>query len=199
MIVLDVSNNNGALDLRRMRSHLAGLYAKASEGHSFTDGTYHGFRAEAKLLGLPFGAYHFARPDVNDPTTEAAHFLGVIGHKFDMLPALDLEHGGHVGASDPVAWARDFNAHVHAALGVYPLFYSFTAFVKGLGARKPIGSGLWLADSGQDDGTRHPAKAPAPWKTIRLHQFTSRGHLPGTALPVDLSYCEHLPLVRPQT
>src|SRR5258706_1239180 len=71
--------------------------------------------AEAKRCGLVRGAYHFARPDLNNaPDWEAAWFLSVVGQldAGDLL-MLDAEcQGGNWNA-----WCREWLAYVHARVG----------------------------------------------------------------------------------
>jgi GH25 family lysozyme M1 (1,4-beta-N-acetylmuramidase) len=57
--------------------------------------------------------------------------------------------------------------------------------------RTPIGSGLWLASYGPNDGKRHRYVVPAPWRVAVLHQYTSRGRI-GGIYPLDLNYAAKL-------
>lgn len=191
MLVADVSENNGPIDWPQAAQtpRLVGSYVKVSEGRDHDD-----MRASYNLHGagehgLATGCYHFARPELNPPEAEARHFLRRLAAMpaTRMPPALDLETPGHVGAGDPVEWARRFNHVVHAGVGRWPIFYSYSAFIRQLGPRTPIGGGLWLADFAANDGSEHSATAPAPWLRYLLHQFTSRGRLNGHAGYVDLS------------
>ena len=197
-LVVDVSNVQGMVDWRLIAAAgVHGGFYKATEGVHFVDAYQAHNRAGAARAKIHAGAYHFARPDLNDPHQEADHFAAVIGqlHPFEMVPALDMEVHGHVGASDPVDWARTFNHRFYGHLGVWPLFYSYSAFIAGMAAKEPIGGGLWLASTGRNDGKDYPAATPAPWRKTRLHQFTSRGHIAGVQGFVDLSHTSSLPLV----
>lgn len=191
-LLIDVSNNQGPIHWQAVADHgVFGAYCKASEGTNFMDRYFATNRLQAHQAGLHVGGYHFARPDQHTPETEVEHFLGCLRNRLmegELVPALDLEHTGHIGAKDAVSWARDFNHHFHQAIGVWPLFYSYTSFILGMGARTPIGAGLWLADYGADDGTDHGYHVPPPWKKLRLHQFTQKGHVPGVSGDVDLSH-----------
>lgn len=197
-LVVDVSNAQGVVDWKLVAgAGVHGAFYKATEGAHFVDAYQAHNRAGAASVKIHAGAYHFARPDLNDPHAEADHFAAVVGqlHPFELVPALDLEVAGHVGAADSVDWARKFNARFREHLGVWPLFYSYSAFIAGLGAKTPIGGGLWLANYSRNDGTEHPAAAPAPWRKVRLHQFTSAGRIAGVKGRVDLSHTSSLPLV----
>lgn len=203
-LVVDVSNAQGQVDWAKVAAAgVHGAFYKASEGATFIDPFHAQNRAGAARAKIHAGAYHFARPDRNDPAHEADHFAAVVGqlHPFEMVPVLDLEVAGHTGAGDAVDWARAFSQRFHGHLGVYPIFYSYPAFIDAMRAAAahpfdtPIGGGLWLAAYGRNDGTEHPYQVPAPWKKARLHQFTSNGRLAGVAGRVDLSHTGALPLV----
>src|SRR5512146_1333483 len=101
--LIDVSNNNDYVNLARVKeAGYAGVWHKASEGVTFTDGLFAKRRAEAAKAGLRFGAYHFARPHslATDPINQADHFCAVVGKvgRTDLRPVLDYEvlhPGGH--------------------------------------------------------------------------------------------------------
>ena len=71
---IDVSNNNGALDLRTFKG-LDFCIGKCSEGTGFVDNTFGHYRAEAESLGVVFGAYHFLHAENLDGLGEALWFL----------------------------------------------------------------------------------------------------------------------------
>jgi GH25 family lysozyme M1 (1,4-beta-N-acetylmuramidase) len=102
---------------------------------------------------------------------------------------LDLEDG-HAGP-ELVEWARAFNHAVHAELGVFPLFYSYASYIAAMRPAKPIGTGLWLASYGRNDGRDHGAAVPKPWRHYLLHQFSSRCRVQGCAGLVDLSHAPY--------
>lgn len=191
MLIADVSNNNGVLNwqVAATTPRLVGVYVKHGEGRGWEDerAEYNGHNARAH--GLAIGYYHFARPDLGDPEPEADHLIRRLATlpPATLPPALDLEHEGHAGAHDAVEWARRFNRRVHARIGVWPIFYSYPAFIVGMAPVTPIGGGLWLAATGPNDGKEHAVMPPAPWRNILLHQFTSVGRLNGHEGNIDLS------------
>ena len=75
----DISHHQTqTLDLKAaMKAGLQWLYHKATEGDTMVDDHYKARRALAKKAGLPFGAYHFARPEKSDAVAEAKRFLKV--------------------------------------------------------------------------------------------------------------------------
>lgn len=205
--IVDLSNNNAtdpgaSLDVfaRALRDGgYVGCYHKASEGATFRDPLYHLRAAQCYEYRVPFGAYHYARPSGGDAIAEADFFCDTICllYSGDLRPALDLEWTA-LPKKETVEWSRAFNHRVRKELGVWPLFYSYPAFIGNLHPEDPIGGGLWIASYGSNDGTLHPPVIPAPWRRYVLHQFTSRGRLAGIAGDVDLSWCARVaPLLIP--
>jgi GH25 family lysozyme M1 (1,4-beta-N-acetylmuramidase) len=202
---IDVSANNGPIDWDAVkRAHVAFAFAKATEGVSYVDPHLHDNRDGAGRVRIPLGLYHFARPDTH-PTIagardEARHFARQVGklRASDLLPVLDLERElplGH-GPAQLEAWARAFSQETRKLLGRFPLFYSYPAMIDGLRLHRPIGSGLWLASYGTDDGREHPAEPPHPWKRTLVHQYTSQGHVPGVSGRIDLNDAGDLEPIR---
>lgn len=208
LLVVDVSNAQGQVDWRQVAAHgVHGALIKATEGHTFTDAYVHANRAGAAAAKIHAGLYHYARPDLNGPEAEADHFAQVVGtlHPFELRPALDMETAGHVDCAHAAEWARRFSQRLHRHLHVFPIFYSYGPFIDEMRRQatvdgkcqfaEPIGSGLWLAAYGRNDGQDHGVTVPQPWRHWLLHQFTSNGRLPGVRGHVDLSHCRRLPLV----
>src|SRR5437660_5619159 len=54
-------------------------WAKATEGATVTDADYTVNANNGKTAGVYMGAYHYAHPELNSPSTEAAHFWSVAG------------------------------------------------------------------------------------------------------------------------
>ncbi len=191
LLVVDLSNNNASVDFARLARvpGIAGVYLKASEGQTFTDGTFHERRREANAAGLRVGAYHFGR--LRSAGAEARRFVSVVGSLDcrDLRPALDAEVAP---GREWVDWTREWNRIVRAELGTGPLFYSYPAWLQELAAPAPLGYGLWLASYGPDDGHEHPYGVPAPWRRAVLHQFTSRAIIAGVHGYCDVSSAPRL-------
>lgn len=103
------------------------MYHKATEGGTYKDPKYAARRAEAKKVGMPFGAYHFARASTRagDAVAEAKHFLAyakpVPG---DLRPALDLETTEGLSLAQLRTWAKAFIGEVKRQTGVLPVVYT---------------------------------------------------------------------------
>lgn len=105
-------------------SGLLWLYHKATEGTTVVDQNYEKRRREAGKAGLPFGAYHFARPDRGDARKEARFFLSVAKPQpGDLAPALDLETTEGLKPSELEAWVAVFVREVVKWTGVLPVVY----------------------------------------------------------------------------
>ncbi|HEX7525125.1 MAG TPA: glycoside hydrolase family 25 protein, partial [Gaiellaceae bacterium] len=100
---VDVSNWQGAVDWLQVGDDgYSFMFAKATEGTTFTDITYAVNRAGVQGVGLRLGAYHFARPAgsgdaaiVASAVAQADHFVDVAQPKSgDLPPVLDLETNG---------------------------------------------------------------------------------------------------------
>lgn len=134
---VDLSHHNPVSEAALRAAKGAGVrfvYHKATEGAGYVDPTYAGRRALAKLVGLPFGAYHFARPARGDAGQEANHFLKVAKPaKGDLAPCLDLETTEGLTMAELRAWAAAWCDVVRKATGVEPVVYSpFDLGTKGL-------------------------------------------------------------------
>lgn len=162
----DVSHHQGTLDLpAAKKAGLQFLWHKATEGVGFVDAEYIGRRAAAARAGIPFGAYHFARPSVGDAAAEAEHFISVAKPRpGDLLPALDLETTEGLTLGQLKTWARNFAAAVERHTGFGTAFYS------------PWDLGLplvrWVPRYNRDN--RLPA---VPWD---IWQFSGGAEFPGT-------------------
>lgn len=98
----DVSGYQAGL---RVQPATAALLAKATEGSTFTDGSYADFRAQAGRVGAVFGAYHFVWSGTPD---EARHVYQVVGKTPLML---DVENTNvRVILADVLSFVRNYRA-----------------------------------------------------------------------------------------
>lgn len=195
VLVIDVSSNNGAVNWAKVKAAgVTGTIVKASESVGYTNPYYKTHVTQARRAGLHVGHYHFARPEHNDPVSEARHFCATVGTLglLDFKPALDYETWDHRSRAGRVAWIKAFNKVVRGELGQWPFFYSSQSQIEQLRFDRPVGNGLWIANYGPNDGRRHPVTAPRPWRKAHLHQFTNRGRVDGVRGNVDLSWAPRL-------
>lgn len=124
---VDISHyQNGKIDYAKLKkAGVKWMYHKATEGETYVDPNFSKRRKEAKAAGLPFGAYHFARPNKGDAKKEAQFFIKTANPKVgDIRPALDLETSEHLAGAALVTWADSFCAEVKRLTGVMPIVYT---------------------------------------------------------------------------
>jgi GH25 family lysozyme M1 (1,4-beta-N-acetylmuramidase) len=133
---VDVSSYQGSPNWTAVKNAgIAFAWAKATEGANINDSSFAYNENNGKAAGVYMGAYHFARPNLNSPGTEANHFWAVAGPyiKNDgktLMPVLDFEvFSGVVGASSYSDWANQWcNAIVSkaaaAGVAVQPVLYT---------------------------------------------------------------------------
>jgi len=195
ILLVDLSNHQKHVNVAALRrAGIKGGWHKATEGASFHDALFGLRRAEFGHHGLRFGAYHFAQPGEHGAYLQADVFSDVVDRleRHDLRPVLDLEATNGLAAKKLETWARLWCQRVKHNLGVWPLVYSYPAFLDGLGLRSPIGGGLWLASYDRNDGKEHPYRVPPPWRRAVAHQFSSRSMVAGVEGLVDLSSAPRL-------
>lgn len=195
-LLLDLSNNNTPVKAWEIKeAGIAGFWHKVSEGSSFADPYWQSRSAAGRVNGLRVGGYHFARPGtLADAEREAEFFavhLGTVKRR-DLCPVLDLEVAEGLRPSALEQWARIFNHAFHELRGVWPLFYSYPAFIESLRLERTIGRGLWLASYGRNDGREYPYQVPHPYRKALAHQFTSKARVSGVTGLCDLSSAPRL-------
>jgi hypothetical protein len=149
-------------------------WAKATEGTYDDDADYVVNQNNARSAGVYIGSYHFARPDLDAPGTEATFFWNQAGGytKNDgktIQPALDFEtFNGVVGVSTYSQWANDWcddvvNDAAGIGVTVRPVLYCSTCqacnFDSSVGQWIP-----WIANpSGESAQTGSPwGNTPCP-------------------------------------
>ena len=175
---IDISHYQGEVDWGKVTAKF--VIQKCSQGTSFVDGTYLKNKQGAK--GIQFGSYHFA--DGGDAQKEVEHFLKTVGEirEGDLL-VLDWE----IQHTDTVKWCKSFLDEVFKRTGVKPFIYLNSATAKAFDWSSCYEYPLWLANYGVNDGTFHANPSRGNWPKEVIHQFTSRGTMPGIVGNVDLN------------
>jgi GH25 family lysozyme M1 (1,4-beta-N-acetylmuramidase) len=167
---VDLSHwQSGSLDFGKAKAAGARwIYHKATEGwgaRGAVDSAYNTRRVEVHKAGLPFGAYHFARPRLSNGRAQAVFFLATAKPRpGDMRPMLDLEDAGGLGRAALTRWVGDFVAEVVAQTGVPPMLYT------NFDLEKTFDCPLWVA---RYSNAMSAPKIPAPWKTYSIWQFSN--------------------------
>lgn len=153
---IDVSNNNGDIDWDRVaRSYpkVGFLFIKATEGLGYVDPLFTKARVDAvRKAGIPFGIYHFARPQPGRDGADEADAFVLAGKKAgwgkigDLRGVLDIEHSDGVDRAEVQRFVRRFIKRYRHLTGHRPIIYTGSFWRDFLG--NPIMATrcpLWLA------------------------------------------------------
>src|SRR4051812_42186719 len=190
---VDVSHYNGSPDWSMVKQDgVKFVIAKATEGTSMQDATYPVNKDQIEALSLPFGAYHFARPDkaAGDAVAEADYFVAyaqLTGN--NLIPVLDLEATGGLATARLTTWVKAWLTEVHAKLGVKPMIYTTPSFWISY-----MGNSRWFADHGYRLWIANWTSAAAPkvpagnWggRGWTMWQYDNGGTVTGVDGDVDL-------------
>lgn len=178
----DISNYQGTIDWPTYKNNTNFVIIKASEGTSYIDTWFGGYRQQARNLGIPCGFYHFCRPDLgNSPQSEAQFFVNLMNgdplREGEVL-ALDFE----VNFVDAVNWCKQWLDYVTDKLKTKPFIYLNQSQTKGFNWKPVVdaGYGLWLA-SYQADGVGETGA----WPFMAMQQTSSSQQVPGIQGNVD--------------
>jgi lysozyme len=162
--IIDINHNN-TIDLSAAKA--AGIVAvihKATEGATFQDPMYATRRAEAKTLGLLWGAYHFGT--AADVDQQLQNFLGAATPGAADFVALDYEVNS--GNQMTEQQAEQFIDQFQQQCGYLPLIYG-SSLLTALPNTSPLAScKLWIADY---IAAAQP-KLPPAFPSYVLWQFT---------------------------
>lgn len=130
---IDVSSFQGSINWSS--AHSCGTlyaFAKATEGNYYQDAFFKGNMVNGKAAGVQMGAYHFARPDLNCPSTEANYFWNfagpyIIADGKSLYPMVDFEvfNGVTCSVGNYTTWFNDWSADVKAKTShfLHPVIY----------------------------------------------------------------------------
>lgn len=193
---IDVSHWQG--DINWVKVEGAGYkfaFAKATEGVGFTDWTFVENTENGTDAGVLMGAYHFARPDLNNTGAEEAEwFLSVTGDYIEagyLRPVLDLEVSGDLGKDELSAWVVEWMETVKDETGVEPLLYTNYYYIWDKLNNSVTGYDLWIAYWTCDPTPTHdipPTGGFADWDFWQYQAPGGCGYfsIPGIKESVDL-------------
>lgn len=195
--ILDVSRYQGVIDWDAVKASglVDGVMLKTvSTNHSLSsraDGLYidpyfERNYAECQRVGLPVGTYHYTYA-LNKEMADAELALvrqALAGKTFGMPCVVDVEENKLAALSRQAL--TDLTAYQLKTVegwGLYAMLYTYTSFAKsrlymGGAALKPFD--VWLAD--------YTGKTPKVDFAYGMHQYTSKGSIPGISGGVDLSH-----------
>ena len=180
---IDISNWQKGLDLSQVECDF--VIVKATEGKSIVDKSCDRFFQQAKKLGKCIGFYHFARPEYNDPHTEAMFFYNNTKNYFrEAIPILDWESAGKWN----VIWAKAWLDEIYKLTGVRPIIYMSASVTRQYNWSDVVAGnyGLWVAkykdnkvDYNYDMSNAGSKPTIKWWKFYAMWQWTSTGRIDG--------------------
>ena len=178
---------------------IAFAWAKATEGVGSTDAYFTINEANAKAVGIPIGAYHFARPSAhpnitgaNSADTEAAYYWGVVSNYVRyggsyLVPMLDWEDtrmSNQLSAATLSAWVNEWcnsisnYARLNGVPGVRPVVYTGTWYSSPSSTYSGLTTAVtnwpsWIAayPANPNPQTGGPTAGTYPWPTWNLWQY----------------------------
>lgn len=178
---IDVSQWNHVTSWQQAQAGGVALgISKATEGLAWVDPTFSDNWLGSSILQAR-ASYHFGHPS-HDPIQEATHYLSVATFGPHDYPMLDMETTDGLGFAHAADWSNAFCTYVADRTGKPPLFYSYEAFINGMGvgARQLVRFPLFIA------AYQTLAPSPSPWPSWTIWQDTSQGSVPGIAGFVDV-------------
>lgn len=115
---IDASSDQGSINWSSVYANGAQFaFVRATEGNYFEDPDFKANEVNGKNAGLLMGAYHFARPDIDCPSTDANYFwnfaggyITADGKSLDPAVMLDIFNGTACQPNYTAwlnAWAKD--------------------------------------------------------------------------------------------
>ena len=180
---IDISNWQGDVAWEAVKGAGIGFaYLQATQGLNFIDPNFDENVKGIRAAGLPYGAYHFFRPN-DDAEKQAELFLRITKGKLGALPPmLDVEITAGLPAEKIGAGAKRWLEIVENAVGCTPLVYSYGSFWE-KNLRVAVGDyPLWMAEYAAKP------RLPAGKERWTLWQYSQKGRVAGVNGPVDLDW-----------
>ena len=198
---VDLSIDQGTIDFHALASEVGFVFAKATEGITYSDARFREYHDQAKAANIPFGAYHFFHGGDNG-AAQAAHFLSAIdGYGGDLVPMVDCEAGGLDGVSPGTFLSRlgMFLSNVDATLrGKRAIIYfGYSFWVNTLGGYDGFcGHPAWPAAYNPDASLDMTGTGWSDWTLWQYSDGSGLPYLPGMTTPVDRDRLRDLALIR---
>ncbi len=182
VIGIDISHHQGKIDWDILAFEEGGrkvdfVVAKATEGTDYKDKDYASHRIACEQRKIPFGAYHYFKPNVPSGL-QATHFVKTakLGSG-DLLPVLDVEERGMLSVSELRAAVQEWLHAIENTYGVKPVIYcNLDYYYRYFAAAEFSEYKFWIAAY-----TRDFLAIP-----YLLWQQTDRGTLKGVKEKVDI-------------
>lgn len=183
---IDVSNNQGTIDWRQVKSRASFAALKAVEGTTFRDATYPANRLGAAANGITIGGYAFAKAGAT-PQAQADYYLKIARPRPGDLwaGAIDMESGG---MEPDCEWALAWCDHVAKAVGGRGVLYANASALAAAATRKPRAynallqrHGIWVAAWGD---------VPPAHYVLWQYRGGPSGSVPGGSCPGVHGFCD---------
>jgi lysozyme len=145
-------------------------FVKATEGRSYVNPYFARDWRELQRLGLPHGAYDFARPQPGwSGAAEARHYYAIVkaaGGFNSLPPVLDVE-ASVLGSTATHAWVGQFVAEIRHLTGRHDVtIYTGAWFWNPRSCCSSFGTHLWVS------GYANSITLPSGWSHADFWQFT---------------------------
>lgn len=203
---IDVSHWQGDIDWQQVANvptehgPVTFVYAKASTGKGGTDPAFSRNALGATSAGLPFGAYHWIKPNLYDPVQEADHFCDVIsqaqaaGARIELAPMIDLEQPppSNTSASAVVAYLDAVCGRVRERTGIVPIVYVGSNYAKQYLGTAKLRWPVWVPQYNRPScnyapEVENPNNLNATTEDWSVWQYCSKGSVPGIESGVDMN------------
>lgn len=182
---VDISHHQGEIDWDQVFDMKIGndsiqfVFFKLTEGTDFKDKYATINRKKLNELGVPFGTYHFYRP--NQSAIIQANFFVENYKKTKLKPVLDIELQGHLKSLALIDSISIFLQIIERKLNIRPIIYTYESFYTDFFQKSSLSEEwFWIANyTGKSDIFELP-------NTIAW-QFTDKGTVDGIQEKVDLN------------
>lgn len=186
--VIDVSHYEAVSDWAVLRQNTSILYAKATEGTTYTDPTMKKWADGAKENGLDFGFYHYFHPSTTaNALAQADYFCQTIAaYSYTCLPVIDVEETGGQTKAQITAAVNAFRARVQERTGQVCMLYVSAGRIDDFFTAALLTAPLWVADYASPYASG-PRKMSTRFAAFTMWQYTETGTHPGIVGQVDLN------------
>lgn len=170
---------------------------KATQGTKYVDPCFQKFCAQAMSLEKKIGLYHYYGS--GEPEAQAEHFMQTVrSYIGKAVLVLDWEVDQNPDFKKGPALPKRFLDYVLAKTGVHPLIYMSKSVCREYNWAEVVKGnyGLWMAQyankkpTGYQDKPWTDSKGLGAFKGYAMHQYSSKGQLPGYGgdLDLDIAY-----------
>lgn len=202
---IDISKwqDNSKFNWDEVKKTQAFVIIKATEGTNFIDNSLDKHVNSCRRHNIPFGLYHFARPDRNggsyqaDAEAEAKDFCRQLKkyRDFTVKPVLDLEfEQTPLNRTELTDWCEIFAKTVKDEVGKDIIMYGNYYYLRDkLASQHELGRfPLWLA---QYNNQSQPNRIPEQWKTWEMWQYSDKYESDMYPGPLDINWVRSRMLV----